>query len=113
MQINVWNDLRAVKYSSINMDNDVYDKSGGQLLCHLVKCTGELLSSVLLLLRSFFKKNRLRLSYTCTHKSRAFAPSFGVTFARLFSQLFLGQRLVFYKVLTQLPLFSRFLSPCL
>ena len=41
------------------------------------------------------QKNRLRLSYTCAHKSGAFALSFGVTLARIFSQLFLGQLLVF------------------
>ena len=41
------------------------------------------------------QKFRLRLSYTCAHKSGAFALSFGVTLARIFSQLFLGQLLVF------------------
>ena len=108
MQINVWNDLRAVKYSSINMDNGVYDKSGGQLLSHLVKCTGDNSFIGAITFALIFQKNRLRLLYTCAHKSGAFAPSFGVTFALLFSQLFLGQRPVFYKVLTQLPLFSLF-----
>ena len=53
-----------------------------------------------------FQKFRLRLSYTCAHKSGAFALSFGVTFARVFSQFFLGQLLVFYKVLALLPLFT-------
>ena len=38
---------------------------------------------------------RLRLSYTCAHKSDAFALSFGVTLSPIFSQLFLGQLLVF------------------
>ena len=51
-----------------------------------------------------FQKFRLRLSYTCAHKSGAFALSFGVTFAHIFTQLFLGQLLEFYKVL--LPLFT-------
>ena len=37
----------------------------------------------------------LRLSYTCAHKSGAFALSFGVTFALIYSQLFLDQLLVF------------------
>ena len=32
-----------------------------------------------------FQKICLRLSYTCAHKSGAFALSFGVTFARTFS----------------------------
>ena len=41
------------------------------------------------------QKFRLRLSYTCAQKSGAFALSFGVTLARIFSQLFLGQLLVF------------------
>ena len=41
------------------------------------------------------QKFRSRLSYTCAHKSGAFALSFGVTLARIFSQLFLGQLLVF------------------
>ena len=41
------------------------------------------------------QKFRLRLSYTCAHKSGAFALSFGVTLAPIFSQLFLGQLLVF------------------
>ena len=45
----------------------------------------------------FSKKTRVHLSYTCAHKSGAFALSFDVTFARIFSQLFLGQLLVFYK----------------
>ena len=36
----------------------------------------------------FAKKNRLRLLYTCAHKSGAFALSFGVTLAPIFSQLF-------------------------
>ena len=40
-------------------------------------------------------KFRLRLSYTCAHKSGAFALSFGVTLAPIYSQLFLGQLLVF------------------
>ena len=53
-----------------------------------------------------FSKISLRLSYTCAHKSGTFALSFGVTFARIFSQLFLGQLLVFYKVLALLPLFT-------
>ena len=34
-----------------------------------------------------FQKFRLYLSYTCTHKSGAFALSFGVTSERIFSQL--------------------------
>ena len=41
------------------------------------------------------QKFRLRLSYTCAHKSGAFALSFGVTLVPIFSQLFLGQLLVF------------------
>ena len=41
------------------------------------------------------QKFRLRLSYTCAHKSGAFALSFGVTLARIFSQRFLGQMLIF------------------
>ena len=41
------------------------------------------------------QKFRLRLSYTCAHKSGAFALSFGVTLARIFSQLALSQLLVF------------------
>ena len=41
------------------------------------------------------QKIRLRLSYTCVHKSGVFALSFGVTLARICSQLFLGQLLVF------------------
>ena len=41
------------------------------------------------------QKFRLRLSYTCAHKSGAFALSFGVTLAPIYSQLFLGQLLVF------------------
>ena len=41
------------------------------------------------------QKFRLRQSYTCAHKSDAFALSFGVTLARIFSQFFLGQLLVF------------------
>ena len=41
------------------------------------------------------QKIRLRLSYTCAHKSGAFALSFGVTLARIISQIFLGQLLVF------------------
>ena len=53
-----------------------------------------------------FQKFRLCLSYTCAHKSGACALSFGVTFACIFSQLFLGQLLVFYKVLALLPLFT-------
>ena len=40
-------------------------------------------------------KIRLRLSYTCAHKSGAFALSFGVTLAPIYSQLFLGRLLVF------------------
>ena len=35
-----------------------------------------------------FQKFRLRLSYTCAHKSGAFALSFGVTFARILSGVF-------------------------
>ena len=42
-----------------------------------------------------FAKNRLGLSYTCAHKSGAFALSFGVTLAPTYSQLFLDQLLVF------------------
>ena len=53
-----------------------------------------------------FQKFRLRLSYTCAHKSGAFALSFGVIFARMFSQLFFGQLLVFYKVLALLTMFT-------
>ena len=53
-----------------------------------------------------FQKFRLRLSYTCPHKSGAFALRFGVTFARTFSQLFLGQLLVFNKVLALISLFT-------
>ena len=41
------------------------------------------------------QKFPLRLSYTCVHKSGAFVLSFGVTLARIFSQLFLGQLPVF------------------
>ena len=41
------------------------------------------------------QKFRLRLSYTCAHKSGAFALSFSVTLAPIYSQLFLGQLLVF------------------
>ena len=41
------------------------------------------------------QKFRLRLSYTCAHKSGAFALSFGVTLGPIYSQLFLGQLLVF------------------
>ena len=41
------------------------------------------------------QKFRLRLSYTCAHKSGAFALSFCVTLAPIYSQLFLGQLLVF------------------
>ena len=41
------------------------------------------------------QKFRLRLSYTCAHKSGSFALSFGVTLAPIYSQLFLGQLLVF------------------
>ena len=41
------------------------------------------------------QKFRLRLSYTSAHKSGAFALSFGVTLAPIYSQLFLGQLLVF------------------
>ena len=41
------------------------------------------------------QKFRLRLSYTCAHKSGAFALSFGVTLAPIYAQLFLGQLLVF------------------
>ena len=41
------------------------------------------------------QKNRLRLSYTCGHKSGAFVLSFGVTPGPIYSQLFLGQQLVF------------------
>ena len=41
------------------------------------------------------QKFRLRLSYTCAHKSGAFALSFGVTLAPIYSQLFLCQLLVF------------------
>ena len=41
------------------------------------------------------QKFRLRLSYTCAHKSGAFALSFGVTLAPIYSQLFLGKLLVF------------------
>ena len=41
------------------------------------------------------QKFRLRLLYTCVHKSGAFALSFDVTLARIFSQLVLGQLLVF------------------
>ena len=37
----------------------------------------------------------LRLSYTCAHKSGAFALSFGVTLVPIYSQIFLGQLLVF------------------
>ena len=50
-----------------------------------------------------FQKFRLRLSYTCAHNSGAFALSFGVTFALIFPQLFLGQLLVF-----KIPGFPRF-----
>ena len=53
-----------------------------------------------------FQKIRLLLSYTCAHKSGAIALSLGVTFARIFLQHFLGQLLVFYKVLALLPLFT-------
>ena len=42
------------------------------------------------------QKFRLRLSYTCAHKSGAFALSFGVTLARIFSQLLLGQLLLVF-----------------
>ena len=41
------------------------------------------------------QKFRLRLSYTCAHKSRAFALSFCDTLAPIYSQLVLGQLLVF------------------
>ena len=41
------------------------------------------------------QKFRLRLSYTCAHKSGAFALSFGVTLAPVYSQIFLSQLLVF------------------
>ena len=44
------------------------------------------------------QKFRLRLSYTCAHKSGVFALSFGVTLARIFSQLFFGQLLLFDPV---------------
>ena len=53
-----------------------------------------------------FQKNSLVLIYNCAHKSGAFALSFAVTFAPIFSQLFLGQLLVFYKVLALLTLFT-------
>ena len=42
-----------------------------------------------------FAKISLRLSYTCAHKSGAFALSFGVTLAPKYIQLFLAQLLVF------------------
>ena len=43
-----------------------------------------------------FQIFRLRLSYTWAHKSGAFALSFGVIFARIFSQLLLSHLLLFY-----------------
>ena len=42
-----------------------------------------------------WQKFRLRLSYICAHKSGAFALSFGVTLAPIYSQLFLGHLLLF------------------
>ena len=48
------------------------------------------------------QKNRLRLSYTCAHTSGAFALNFGVTLARIFSQLFLDHLLVFDNLSTVL-----------
>ena len=41
------------------------------------------------------QKIRLRLSYTCAHKSGALTLSVGVTLAPIYSQSFLGQLLVF------------------
>ena len=59
------------------------------------------------------QKIRLRLSYTCVHKSGAFALSFGVTLAPIYSQLFLGQLLVFEPRCKKISLRVPFLSPCL
>ena len=47
------------------------------------------------------------------HKSGAFALSFGITFAHIFSQLFLGQLLVFYKVLYSKRIYSAHFLPCM
>ena len=61
------------------------------------------------------QKIRLRLLYTCAHKSGAFALSFGVTLAPIFSQLFLGQLLVFevQVFFSHIAIKVPFLSPCL
>ena len=56
---------------------------------HLLRIFGAITFALIL------QKLRLRLSYTCAHKSGAFALSFGVTLAPIFLQLFLGQLLVF------------------
>ena len=55
--------------------------------------TGSLVGAITFAL--ILQKFRLRLSYTCAHKSGAFALSFGVTLALIYSQLFLDQLLVF------------------
>ena len=59
------------------------------------KVTTQLIGAITFAL--ILQKFRLRLSnmYTCAHKSGAFALSFGVTLAPIYSQLFLGQLLVF------------------
>ena len=57
------------------------------------------------------QKFRLRLSYTCAHKSGAFAPKFGVTLARTFSQRFLGQQLVFEPLCEKIGLRGTHLVP--
>ena len=55
----------------------------------------------------------LRLSYTCAHKSGAFALSFGVTLAPIYSQLFLGQLLVFEPRCKKIGIRDSVFSPCL
>ena len=56
----------------------------------LVDCFSGAITFALIL-----QKFRFRLSYTCVHKSGAFALSFCDTLAPIYSQLFLGQLLVF------------------
>ena len=83
----------------------LYKNIGDQHECTLWKSTSLCMNGAITV-ALIFQKFRMRLSYTCAHKSGAFALSFGVTFAHIYSQIFFGQLLVFYKVLALLPLFT-------
>ena len=78
------------KLTPLSIFRDLREREMQKSLCFTCMCSIGAITFALIL-----QKFHLRLSYTCAHKSGAFALSFGVTLAPIYSQLILGQLLVF------------------